>query len=107
MVASLITAARKRLTRKQPCPLVVATPVLDPTAPRKRLTRKQPCPLVVATPAFDPIAAGVWAHALAAEHCAADGLVALPLDARRTHVHYTHCRTANPSDVQPSQLTWE
>ena len=44
---------------------------------------------------------------MAAEQCAADGLVALSLDARRTHVHYTHVRTDNPADVQPSALTRE
>jgi hypothetical protein len=38
--------------------------------------------------------------AIHAEFQAADGLVALPGDARRCHVHYTHCRTDNPDHVQ-------
>jgi len=48
-------------------------------------------------------------HAVAinVEAAAADGLVPLPLDGRRHHVHYTHVRTANPEDAQPSQLTRE
>ena len=72
-----------------------------PDAPRRRLNTKQSRP-----PAFPrPGAAGVWAHALRAEQCAADGLVALLPDARRTHVHYTHVRTTDPQAVQPSQLT--
>jgi hypothetical protein len=49
-------------------------------------------------------AVGVWAHALAAEQSAADGLARLQLDARRTHVHYTHVRTNHPNDVQPCHL---
>jgi hypothetical protein len=86
---------------------MVATPLF--TGVKKRLTIKQSPP-----PAFlplGPIGNGVWAHALAAEQCAADGLIALQQDARRTHVHYTQVRTKNSDDVQPSQLTrqefWE
>jgi hypothetical protein len=45
--------------------------------------------------------------AIHAEFQAADGLVALPGDARRCHVHYTHCRTDNPEHVQPHDLTRE
>ena len=43
--------------------------------------------------------------ALAAELQAADGLAALPQDARRQHVHWTMVATRKPDDVQPSQLT--
>lgn len=99
MVATpLFTVVKKRLTVKQAPPPAF-------TGVKKRLTIKQARP-----PAFVPLGAigdGVWAHALAAEQCAADGLVALQQDARRTHVHYTHVRTKNPGDVQPSQLTRE
>ena len=41
------------------------------------------------------------------ESVAADGLLALPLDGRRRHIHYTHVRTKNPQDVLPDQLTRE
>ena len=37
----------------------------------------------------------------------ADGLLPLPLDNRRRHIHWTQCRTGNPKDVQPWQLTRE
>ena len=74
------------------------------SAVRRRLRVKQNPPASF-VPA-GPITTGVvWAHALAAEECAADGLVALLPDSRRTHVHYTHVRTTNPNHVQPSQLT--
>ncbi len=57
------------------------------------------------------VAAGAAApeafDAIHAEFQAADGLVALPGDARRCHVHYTHCRTDNPDHVQPHDLTRE
>ena len=48
-------------------------------------------------------------HALAVgmETLAADGLASPPLDGRRRHVHYTHCRTNSVSDVQPDQITRE
>ena len=49
--------------------------------------------------------------ALAAEEATADGLLPLPWDARRHHIHWTHCRTHTPTDVQPHELTrqglWE
>jgi hypothetical protein len=45
--------------------------------------------------------------AISAEKCAADGLLVLPWDARRRHIHWTHCRTHNPQDVQPHQLSRE
>ena len=41
------------------------------------------------------------------ETLAADGLASPPLDGRRRHVHYTHCRTNSVSDVQPDQITRE
>ena len=47
------------------------------------------------------------AQAIAAENAAADGLVVLPNDARRRHIHWTHSRTNNPHDVQPDELTRE
>ena len=56
---------------------------------------------------------GYLAGISAVEHesAAADGLLALPLDGRRNHVHYTHVRTKGASDVQPHQLSrdqfWE
>ena len=45
--------------------------------------------------------------AVLAEAAAADGLVPLPWDTRRRHVHWTHCRTNSPDDVQPCDLTRE
>ena len=39
------------------------------------------------------------------EMMAADGVVALPGDARRQNMHYVHCRTYGKDDVQPHQLT--
>ena len=50
------------------------------------------------------LARGISA-ALRAEFAAADGLQALPGDARRRHVHYVHYRTDNATDRQPNQLT--
>ena len=39
------------------------------------------------------------------EAAAADGLIPLPLDSRRRHIHYTHVRTHRPGDVQPEQMS--
>ena len=63
-------------------------------APRRRLQGKQ-----VAPPAY---AAAAW-EAVRAEEAAADGLACLPDGKRRRRIHYTHSRTHNPKDVQPSQ----
>ena len=52
---------------------------------------------VVFAPAPPP---GVAAAAIAVE-----GLVALPAEARRQHVHFTHVRTKHKKAVQPHQLT--
>ena len=45
------------------------------------------------------------------ETAAADGLLALPLDGRRSHMHYTHVHTNSATEVQPSQISraafWE
>ena len=49
----------------------------------------------------------VLSDALRWEMAIADGMVPLPMDARRRHVHYTHYRTQNPEDIQPWQLTRE
>ena len=73
---------------------------------RRRLQGKQR-PEPYSTLAPGP--AGV-ALAVAAENCAvlaADGLLPLPLDQRRRHVHWTQCRTLNPKDIQPCQLSRE
>ena len=43
--------------------------------------------------------------AIELESAAADGLLMLPADGRRFHVHYTHVRTKGASDVQPDQLS--
>ena len=69
---------------------------------RRRLRGKQaaPYPAPDAGRSLAPI--GV---ALAAEQRAADGLLPLPSDARRRHIHWTHCRTWSPDDVQPDQLS--
>ena len=78
-----------------------STMMAAPSCPvaRRRCSTKQPDRSAQAN------AVGVWAHALAAEQSAADGLARLQVDARRTHVHYTHVRTNNPKDVQPCDLT--
>ena len=83
-------------------------------AVRRRLRGKQsapyPCsgsPPPSLTPGFgNPVLTGV-AKALRAEELAADGLLLLPWDARKFHIHWTHSRTHNPQDVQPHQLTRE
>ena len=58
----------------------------------------------------NPVLTGVLS-AIEAEGLAADGLLSLPGDSRKTNVHFTHCRTNNPNEVQPHQLTraqfWE
>ena len=120
-MAAVLHAAvvRRRLTHKQraePYPALRPTNlVLDGVAlavaavVRRRLTHKQ---RVEPYPAFRPairVLDGV-ALAVAAENAAvlaADGLLPMPLDARRRTIHWTHCRTANPEDVQPHTLTRE
>ena len=71
----------------------------------RRLTGKQPQPLCL--PARRQ--SGYFAVIAAIQHetAAADGLMALPLDGRRCHVHYTHVRTRGVGDVQPEQLSRE
>ena len=56
-----------------------------------------------------PIRAGYLAglRAVEDEALASDRLMALPLDSKRRHIHYTHNRTNSTSDVQPWQLTRE
>ena len=44
-------------------------------------------------------------EALQHESAGADGLLPLPLDFKRCHIHYTHIHTNSAADVQPSQLT--
>ena len=97
MAAALPPPARRRLATKQ-----APFPAFAPPLVRTRLVCKQRPPPAWVTPVADELS-----HAMAAEQCAADGLVALSPDARRTHVHYTHVRTDNPTDVQPSALTRE
>lgn len=69
---------------------------------RRRLRGKQPA---------EGGAVAVGQAAVHHDMCTADGLIALPLDGRRRHVHYTHVRTTSPQDVQPESLTrkqfWE
>ena len=85
---------RHRLCFKQPGPRC------------RRLRGKQPAP-----PWFRPnaIAAGFAAGiaAVGVEQNAVDGLMPLPQDGRRRHVHYTHVRTTCLDDVQPHRLTRE
>ena len=47
------------------------------------------------------------ANPLVVEMMAADGLAALPEDARRKCMHFTQCRTNDEHMVQPEQLTRE
>ena len=63
------------------------------SAVRRRLDGKQPPPVILP------------AAALAAELEAVDGLAALPLDARRQHVHWTMVATHNADHAHSSQLT--
>ena len=88
--------------------------MLVASAIRHRLRGKQvapyPCPAASPPIHFSDIARSVQsgaAQAIEAENCAADGLLVLPWDARRRHIHWTHCRTHNPQDVQPHQLSRE
>ena len=88
--------------------------MLVASAIRHRLRGKQvapyPCPATSPPIHFSDIARSVQsgaAQAIEAENCAADGLLVLPWDARRRHIHWTHCRTHNPQDVQPHQLSRE
>jgi hypothetical protein len=73
------------------------------SAVRRRYRTKQPDRAL----AGQLPAASLAVSALQVEALAADGLVALPLDARRQHVHWTHVRTFGAHDVQPWQLTRE
>ena len=75
------------------------------TVPRKRVRGKQPPCLW----RDGPIRAGYLAglDALRHESAAGDGLLPLPLDSRRRHIHYTHVRTKSARDIQPNQLTRE
>lgn len=79
-------------------------------AVQRRLRGKQSAPYPPPpgpAPGFgNPVLTGV-AKAIRAEELAADGLLLLPWDARRFHIHWTHSRTHNPQDVQPHQLTRE
>ena len=81
---------RRRLLQKQ-------------SVPHRRIRGKQPPDLW----RDGPIRAGYLAGVAALQHEAAisDGLLLLPLDSKRRHIHYTHVRTTNANDVQPSQLT--
>ena len=73
------------------------------TIVRTRIRQKQPN--IQWAPA--QLRAGFLAGLAAIQHetAAADGLLPLPLDTRRRHIHYTHVRTHNPNDVQPEQMT--
>ena len=77
---------------------------------RGKQTPAQPYPaqgaFSAAVGAAPPVLRGVE-KAVAAEEAAADGLLPLPWDARRRHIHWTHCRTHGAADVQPHQLTRE
>ena len=85
-----------------------------PGAMRRRLRGKQAAPypaVAQAPPTFmarggNAIATGVD-QAIAAELRAADGLLPLPWDARRRHIHWTQCRTESAQDVQPHDLSRE
>ena len=83
MAALLHTAARRRLWVKQ---RVEPFPALPPEAPAARGV---------------PLAVEVENVAV----LCADGLLPLPLTAKRRHIHWTHCRTRNPGDVQPESLS--
>ena len=87
-------------------PEPVSTMLLHGAVARRRLQGKQ---RAVPYPTPSPAAAAA-ALACAAENCAvlcADGLLPLPLDQRRRHAHWTQCRTLNPEDAQPCQLSRE
>ena len=88
---------RLRFRSKQPPPA--------PLHRRLRLRGKQSFPTV--WPFSVPSGTGFLAGLSAIEHeaAAADGLVPLPMDGKRSHVHYTHVRTHSQQDVQPSQIT--
>ncbi len=67
--------------------------------PPKRLRGKTTLQLDIVPDASD--------SAIALESRAADGLVALPWDSRRHHVHFTHVRTFKVGDIQPDQISLE
>ena len=83
---------RRRLSHKQ-------------SVPHRRVTGKQPPFLWRDGPIRSGYLAGL--DALRHESAAGDGLLPLPLDFKRRHIHYTHVRTNSATDVQPSQLTRE
>ena len=71
----------------------------------RRLRGKQ----TVVPAGVGPRAQGIAMGVAAVEHeaRAADGLLALPLDGRRRHIHYTHVCTSGAHDVQPHQMSRE
>lgn len=130
MPGILTGAVRRRLRGKQSAPYSCSGPPSPNLAPgfgdpvltggiltgavRRRLRGKQsapyPCsgsPSPGLAPGFgNPILTGVT-KAIHAEQRAADGLLPLPGDARKFHIHWIHSRTHNPQDVQPHQLSRE
>ena len=69
-----------------------------PSLVLRRLRGKQSVPAPV-----QPLAAGAGDRAIADEGWSE--LVALSLDSRRKHIHWTHIRTHGPSHVQPKDIT--
>ena len=81
---------RRRLLHKQ-------------SVPHRRVYGKQPADMWRDGPIQSGYLAGL--AALQYESAIGDGLLPLPLDSKRRHIHYTHVRTNNANDVQPNQFT--